>query len=237
MNNSQRILSEYWTEELGSPIDQPSGSVTVCAHGTLAGYNGIIAFRKNDACIVSTPPSLVEEFETIVHRQTCDTVWSSDFFEKALGHRIDRIVGPGWLGEIDPEHFTPCHNQNTHEIQPSEWLLFDTFMAECPPENRDVSSLESGRTPTVGVFMDGKIAAACGYELKNNKVAHIGILTHPEYRGRGLAKQAISAMTDFALTQPIGIQYWTLIGNTSSVSAAKSVGFHQFAETIAVRLK
>ena len=237
MSNSQRILKEYWSDELGISLEADSGSATVCAHGTLEGYNGIIAFRRHDACILSAPPSLVEDLQQRLSGKALTDFWSETCFRELLDTKIDRIIGPGWLGEINPENFIPCHGTETREIQATEWPLFDQFMAANTPEDQDVCSLESGRTPTIGVFHRDQIVSASGYELKFDKVANIGILTHPEFRGQGFARQAVSAITEYALTLPIGVQYWTLLENHNSVKTARSLGFTQFAETFGIRLK
>ena len=69
------------------------------------------------------------------------------------------------------------------------------------------------------------------------KIAHIGVLTHPQYRGKGLATKVISGITDVALKANLGAQYRTLLSNYGSVGAGRKVGFQDFAETIAARVR
>jgi predicted GNAT family acetyltransferase len=64
----------------------------------------------------------------------------------------------------------------------------------------------------------------------------VGILTHPEYRGQGYGKAVVSAMTEYGIGSGGVLAYRTLSSNNPSVGIARSLGYQEYATTLAVRL-
>jgi RimJ/RimL family protein N-acetyltransferase len=87
-----------------------------------------------------------------------------------------------------------------------------------------------------GCFVDEVLAAAGMLEPWGARLRHVGILTHPGYRGRGYGKAVVSAMTAHGLAAGGVLQYRTLQANLPSVGIARALGFQRFAQTLAVRL-
>jgi RimJ/RimL family protein N-acetyltransferase len=65
---------------------------------------------------------------------------------------------------------------------------------------------------------------------------HIGIITHPDYRGQGHGRSVVSAIAAYGLEVSLVPRYQALAANTPSVTIARALGFSQYAETLAVRL-
>jgi predicted GNAT family acetyltransferase len=62
-------------------------------------------------------------------------------------------------------------------------------------------------------------------------------VTHPAFRGNGYGRAVVSAMTRAALDEGAIPHYQTLASNTASRAIARSLGFTEYAQTLAVRLK
>lgn len=232
------LLEKYWLDQLGcGPDDLEEGKVKVFSHGALAGYSGAIALKKNNSCIISAPQPLVSVLSKKVANMDCQSVFNPTSLEKLFEGSVERTIGPAWQGEVDTKTFISCHGADSRELAKDDWPDFEHFLRGCAVSDVDFSALESGRMPTVGVFIDEEIVAAASYNISEGIIAAIGILTHPAHRGNGYAKRAVSHITRIALDKNLGIQYQTLISNTHSVFLAKELGFTDFAETISVRLK
>lgn len=230
------LLKKYWLEELGcSETDLQSKKTIVRSHGTLIGYPGIMVFKREDTCLISAPERLVEGLETSFCQMSAESAFDPLVFKRFLGDKFEKVVGPAWLGQITPENYLQCHDENVREL--SAWESFEEFLLACPPDEVELSSLQSGRPPVKAVFQNEKIVTAAGFELMERVVAHIGILTHPAFRGRGYAKQAISAIVDTIFQMKLGPQYWTHEKNLPSIRAASDIGFKKFAATLAIRIK
>ena len=237
IQSSIKLLKNYWFDELGcSEADLIPGKTLVFEHGNLKGYSGVKFVKIGDTCIVSAPEVLVTSLRQKLLNLDCAHTFDQKVIAAILGNKLDRMIGPAWIGQIDTISFRPCHGLETRMLSGNDWPHLDMLLASCTNEESDHSSLEVGRLPSIGVFKDGILVAAAGYEVLFETVAHIGVLTHPKYRGQGMAKKVISAITEVALAANLGIQFQTLCANTPSVRSAESVGFRKFTETIAARV-
>jgi RimJ/RimL family protein N-acetyltransferase len=84
---------------------------------------------------------------------------------------------------------------------------------------------------------DGTIVAAANFKHKSPSTVAIGIATHPEHRGKGYGKSAVSAAIQSAHELGYLVTYQTLETNLSSIAVANSLGFKQFGQSMAVRFK
>jgi len=66
-------------------------------------------------------------------------------------------------------------------------------------------------------------------------LADVGLITHPDHRGKGLAKAVASRMIMDALPKAQLIRYRSRTGNAAPRAVALSLGFVGRGENIAVR--
>jgi RimJ/RimL family protein N-acetyltransferase len=90
---------------------------------------------------------------------------------------------------------------------------------------------------TAGAWVGGELAALAGFEVWSGVLAHVSVVAHPAFRGRGLAAAAVSRVTALALERGLLAQYRTLESNTPSVALAQRLGFHPCARSVAVRVR
>jgi RimJ/RimL family protein N-acetyltransferase len=108
--------------------------------------------------------------------------------------------------------------------------------AACDRTAWEHSGIDPARPPVFGCFAGDRLAAAGMLERWGDRLLHVGIVTHPDYRGRGYGKAVVSAMTAHGLATGGVLQYRTLQANLPSVGIAQALGFQRFARTLAVRL-
>ena len=66
------------------------------------------------------------------------------------------------------------------------------------------------------------------------RLADLGVITLPEFRGRGLARATVLAMAADALERGYEPQYRCQLDNAPSVALALASGFRRFGEWIVV---
>ncbi len=236
--SSVSILREFWFEEIGcSESDITPNRVLVIPHGTMRGYKGVLFFLYNQACVVSAPIALVASRGIKTRDMSALTCFRPETIAALLEDNLDRIIGPAWLGQVAFNSYRKLHSEETRLLTESDSRHLEELLNSCSEDESSNSSLEVGRSPTVGTFDKDRLVAAAGYEVLAGKIAHIGVLTHPQHRGKGLAAKAISGITELALKANLGVQYRTLLSNYGSVGAGRKVGFRDFAETIAARVR
>jgi predicted GNAT family acetyltransferase len=89
--------------------------------------------------------------------------------------------------------------------------------------------------PCSGVFVRDQLASLAGYEIWSGGIAHISIVTHPEFRGDGYGRSAVAHLMERVIGAGLLPQYRTLEANGASMRLAEALGFQRYAVTVAVR--
>jgi len=107
---------------------------------------------------------------------------------------------------------------------------FAVFAATAPEGDLDEAFVELDHWLVVGTFVDGRLATAASmYPWRDTRLADLGVLTLPEFRGRGLARSTVRAISALALERGYEPQYRCQLDNAASVALAESAGFARFA--------
>jgi GNAT superfamily N-acetyltransferase len=78
----------------------------------------------------------------------------------------------------------------------------------------------------------GRLVSWAALKLKSERVWEIAVATEPDYRGRGYARDTVSAATRFALEQRRVAIYIHDRDNTSSAFVARALGYQMYAEIV-----
>jgi GNAT superfamily N-acetyltransferase len=226
------IANRYWARHLGGlPDELFTKPLHVVTHGEeLLGYRGVQALFRDGTAIASVPPDREKELRGLL--AGLDRGTSPESFAAALSPVAALVLGPACLGyttEIQGDD--SLARTLTHE----DAAAVEKLRQACGEEAWDHggSSLDD---PCSGVFHDGQLVALCGYETWGGAIAHLCIVTHPAFRGRGFGKSAVAHLARRALAAGLLAQYRTLDANTPSIRIAESLGFQRYATSMAVRL-
>src|SRR3954449_2537397 len=117
----------------------------------------------------------------------------------------------------------------TRRLHEADADAFAVLSAEAPQEDLDQSFVELDHWLTFGTFVDRSLACVASmYPWRGSHLADLGVLTLPAYRGRGLAKATVRALSAAALDQGYEPQYRCQLDNAPSVALARSAGFERF---------
>jgi GNAT superfamily N-acetyltransferase len=230
-------LDAYWRTFFGDAVttfDTPQ--TLVVPHAGMGAYQGIFLFRRRHTLLISVPPAVTD-----AQRAQLATLTGADFNDSAMliaqvGLCIDRLIGPAFLGYADAGTFQPNHTGAVRLLTPGDAAAFHTFRMACPPMEWDHGGSAFGADPLAGYFVTDQLVALAGYELWGTTIAHIGVVTHPQQRGRGYGKGVVSFLSAQVLQDQRIPQYRTLCSNTPALQLARALGFVGYAESLAVRL-
>lgn len=126
------------------------------------------------------------------------------------------------LAERDPEQ--------VRALTAADAAAFAAFQAANSPEDRDEAFVELDHEIVLGVVEpDGSIVCvSSAYGWDGTALSDIGILTAPEARGRGLARQLVRAMSRAIIAAGQEPQYRCGVENTGSRAVAEASGFTRF---------
>ena len=224
-------VTGYWAAHFGCSTEalfaQPLHIVT---HGAeLADYDGIFAIFRDGAGTASFPPGC---FESVRHLLPSQPFTPVRFAEAFRGSGFT-VIGPAYIGYAEevrpPSH--PARSLSERDASKAREL-----QAACSRLEWEHGGSEVNAQPTSGVFAGSELVALAGYKIWGGVIAHISVITHPAFRGRGFGRSSVAHLVRTALAAGLVPQYRTLESNLASVRIAESLGFVQFASSVAVRL-
>lgn len=235
---SNHTIESYWASYLGLPREALSGAQTlVVSHAGLEDYHGLFAFLRHSLLVLSVPPRLLDHWRPRAADWTHDDVMQEDRLLSLVGDAAERVIGPAFVGYTDHDNFQPAHSDAVRLLGPQDAAAFAALQAACDSQDWDHGGSELGGQPVMGTFAGAQLAAVAGYSLWGDRIAHLSVVTHPQFRGQGHGRAVISGLTAEVLRRGLVPQYRTLAANTPSMVLARGLGFASYATTVAVRLK
>ncbi|HXD29346.1 MAG TPA: GNAT family N-acetyltransferase [Arthrobacter sp.] len=129
---------------------------------------------------------------------------------------------------------TPTH---VRQLTSADAAAFSRFEATASPADRDEAYVELGHWAVYGAFAGNDLASvASAYPWHGSRLADIGVLTVPAFRGRGLARDTVRAISRHAAACGYVPQYRCQPGNTGSraVAAAADLTYFGLWEVVLV---
>jgi len=227
-----------WAAELGSTarVLQSPGT-TVVRHGpAFVGQRVAFALATETACVVTVPDDWYAPAEAALGHLGAAEAFDPTRLAGLFGPAAQRMVGPAWQGDVDAGGFAPADPRGTRPLSNTDRAALDALAAACPPGEWEASSIDPERPPVFGRLVGGALVAAGTLAPWRERFWNVGIVTHPEHRGRGHGRAVVSAMTRHGLDQGWLLHYQTLLANVPSVAVARSLGYRRHARTLAIRL-
>ncbi|MFF4652213.1 GNAT family N-acetyltransferase [Streptomyces sp. NPDC001380] len=146
---------------------------------------------------------------------------------------VARVLGPATPAYTSREEFRPVPpgSPTVHRL-PSGHTDLRGLEEEAGEADAGEAGLEGATSPLFAVRAAGGVVAAAGYEVWQGRAAHIGVLTAPAWRGRGLARATGSAAAAHALAAGLLPQWRARI--PASRRAAAALGFRELGVQLSV---
>ncbi len=233
--HTQQRIHTYWATFLGCTPEHFNTSQTlVVGHTGLGDYHGVWYFTRKRSLLISIPPSLEPRRKALQHL-TIEALDDLNTIIALLGSEaIERVVGPAVIRYADQYTFHPRGNV-ARLLVPDDDRAIEHLRAACAELDWEHGG---GNADDVraGVFLDGQLVSLASYSVWGGALAHIAIITHPQYRGHNFGTAAVSALAVVALERGLVLQYRTLQSNTASQAIGRALGFLPWATTLALRL-
>lgn len=229
-------VDAYWAGYFGvTPADLTGKETRVVTHAALASYDGALAFRRGQACIVSVPATTPEIERSKLRAATPVEVFDPKFLAKVFVISADKVIGPAWLGIADRADFKSSKSA-ARILGDSDEQAIEKLAEGCGELDWKHSKLIQVRKPLFGLFQGKDLVAVSGYVVLGNVLAYIGVITHPAHRGKGHAKAVVSSAVADAFSKGYAAQWRTPEENEGAVGLAKAMGFQHYASTFDVEL-
>lgn len=229
-------VDRHWARFFGVDVAVLSKpGVHVVPHAGLADYAGVWLFRRGASCIVSAPPESASDIAERLAGRSVAELGDRDA-AAALFPEATAIVGPVFHASVAPDCFRPHPDPEVRALGPDDAPQVDALRAACTAEDWENGGSAAPGAPRAGCFREGRLVALAHLRTSNDDACDPGVVTHPEWRGRGCGRAAVSALVAAALADGRLVLYQTLLANTPAVSLARALGFDPNATHLALRL-
>ena len=246
-----KVYKQFYSEFLClSPEDFDKKMFSYICTGrrdeTLNGYAAPFSFclfKTKESTLVSFSPKIKDKGMQFV--DLADNAMNINGLKKLATEIFEKKV----IHNIKFEYLrkTTYDKKNVVELKEFDYLKYESFFKKMHP-NAKIIDKEGNwlhkyfqslvkEELCFGMMIDGELVSVTDsptIPFLSDKLAMIGINTLPEYRKRGYAKIAVSAMIDSILSQN-KLPLWSCShDNISSLKTALSVGFEKFGDSISI---
>ena len=224
-----------WADRAGVPVRFPPPGgvrVVVSPRSGLCPPQWVGVVLVGHAAIVTAPnPRLAGRLRAVLPTLPVRSLTDTARIGAALP--VVGFGGPVTLHYVEQAQFRPVRYRFAVEVLPPAYPGLDAFLAR--QAEQDVGRSGLARATSVFVVqLEGSVVAAGGYRLLPGRVAALGALTTPRWRGFGLARTLVSAATSDALARRLLPQAVAVAGDARRILA--SLGFRELGARIDLRV-
>ncbi len=116
------------------------------------------------------------------------------------------------------------------QLTSGDTAAFETFVSAAPKDDLDEAFVELDHWLVFGCFVEDRlVSTASMYPWGGTLFADLGVITLPQFRGRGFGRQTVRAIAAQALERDFEPQYRCQPDNVASIQLAQASGFSLFA--------
>ena len=225
-----QAVTDYWLENDATNGPGTTGEHRVVVDDTLPENRSLMLLEPVGADgILSLTSALADRLGL-----TGQTAVSADALARALDVTAVKLNGADHLFYLPTQEQAVVRSERvspeTRRLTETDAGAFTDFAAQAPVDDLDEAFVELDHWLVVGTFVDEQlVSVASMYPWQGTQLADLGVITLPAYRGQGLAKATVRAISARALRQGYEPQYRCQLDNAPSVALAQSAGFVRFA--------
>ncbi len=228
-----RALDDFWSSQTScDSADFDAADVAVVARSASDGSEYAQVFRRKQRLQITCSASLFDVLRDATEGQSRDVVFDPGFLRRNLGARVERIVGPAFLGYKDTVSSSP-DDPGVRLLPVGDATALHELQREVSLQDWEYSGLAPAQ-PMAVCFDAGRVVSAAGYEVWAQRIAHIGVVTRIGARANGYGRRCVQAITAYAVAQGLIAQYRTLYDNAGAMAIARELGFSEYGATIYV---
>ncbi|MET7038153.1 GNAT family N-acetyltransferase [Elizabethkingia miricola] len=227
MNEFSRQITAFWEKEMNGDLWYKDESFTLMINEDLEEDGQIMLFESADNQSVKAvvTPAIMKRIGLTVNDSLSESVFLQLLKDVGISlHGADYIY---YYQEGDKKELLETVSIETiRQLSSSDAEVFEHFVSSASEQDLDDAYVELDHWVVFGSFEDGKlVSAASMYPWGDNeKIADLGVLTLPDYRGKGHAGNLVQAICKYTLQQGYEPQYRCQIDNFASVALAAASG-------------
>jgi GNAT superfamily N-acetyltransferase len=212
------------------------GIQVVCndeARLTRPGWCGVVVI--GDSAVVVTPQKRPPQVDRLVESTSVPAALTDHRYVKDVIGPLEDSLGPA---DLQYGAVRAARSADVRGPLPLPDPLVERALASAPPADRSEGGFQDDRMEAIFVALDGEQPlAASGYRRWPGGVAHMGVVTIPAARRRGLGRKASLAAAGHATDQGLLVQWRSLWSNDASRQLGQSLGLSHCARQFSFLLQ
>lgn len=235
----RRVIDRNWAQHFGCPVAVlRAPGTTVLPEDRYAGDGVIVLWHIGERVFVQFDPACADRLAQALRRFPPDHALSGHDLVRAWGAESVKSHDTGlvhYLYPPDLPDYTPPLPFALRHLTPADGDSMLALHNANTPEDVDEGYVEVMHEIAFGCFAnDQLVAAASGYQRAG--FMDVGVLTHPEFRRKGLGKAVVGAVCEWSIRQGFIAQYRNNVQNVSSHGVAKTLNFRLYFKSESVWL-
>ena len=237
----EAAVDAAWAEALGCETEllHEPGAHLVARGEALKGSAVVLAAQVGVGTLVYCPDRLRDRARCILAETDQRTAFSAVVCARIAGVAESEVLGPSWHGFVDRAGFVSGSLGQGRRLDRDD-PLFNALRTACGDDDWAEGGFFDDPTTfdglLYGIEEGGRLVAAGNMTPYRGLPADVGLVTHPDARGRGLAKRLAAKMVSDALPHVEVVRYRALVSNAVSLGVARSLGFEGRGQNFIVRL-
>ncbi len=227
MNNFSKQVTDFWNEEMNGDLWYKDDSFTLMINEDLEEDGQIMLLESADKQRVNVviTSAIMKRIGLMVNDSLSESVFLQLLKDAGISlHGADYIYY--YQEENKKKLLETASIETIRLLNASDGEAFEYFVSSASEQDLDDAYVELDHWVVFGSFEDGKlVSAASMYPWGDDvKIADLGVLTLPDYRGKGHARNLVHTICKYTLQQGYEPQYRCQIDNHASVALAGASG-------------
>jgi GNAT superfamily N-acetyltransferase len=213
-------IVRHWAAELGTGESAFSGSA----------FTGLVQKDRQDTVLVFTCGVAHIVFIPKRYEPLLNTP-PAEITVEGLSNWLGTPLEPAWsdvLAYATTPSPAPALPIPARWMSPSDSSALELLKAACTAYELALAQITMEDPLIVGCFSGELLVGVASTLDVSADIADIGVLTHPRWRGRGIAAGLAGLLRNTVVEQGRVAQYTTMLSNRGSVRTAEKAGFDVF---------
>ncbi|WP_411897870.1 GNAT family N-acetyltransferase [Elizabethkingia occulta] len=233
MNNFSKQVTDFWNEEMNGDLWYEDDSFTLMINEDLEEDGQIMLLESADKQRVNAviTSAIMKRIGLMVNDSLSESVFLQLLKDAGISlHGADYIYY--YQEENKKKLLETASIETIRLLNASDAEAFEYFVSLASEQDLDDAYVELDHWVVFGSFEDGKlVSAASMYPWGDDvKIADLGVLTLPDYRGKGHARNLVHTICKYTLRQGYEPQYRCQIDNHASVALAVASGLRLYGK-------
>jgi RimJ/RimL family protein N-acetyltransferase len=223
-------VAAWWAELLGVDAgDLWSSGVSVAPHVGLEDVDGLLVVRREDGLHVSLPSWVAKADAKDLRSRSADDLMDKKFWSD-WAPTSERKVHRRVLHAYSDRPLSP--SPAVERIEPAEVAGWEDLLS---PRKWQTSGFADDVLAAYGIRSGKDLAAAANLTVFRGSPPTLGVLTHPAYRGQGLATRVARTAAAAAVAEHGIARYRAEAEHARSQAIGRTLGFQPYCEELTIR--